>query len=208
MKKVNIYQLTSLLLVIAVFVLAQMVDTNHNTKDMEANSVLSVIHARKSVRHFTEKPVSKENLLTLVKAGMAAPSGKNQQPWAFVIVTQRAMLDTLAERLPYAKMLRQVSAAIIVCGDMSKSDAPEKGLWVMDCSAATENILLAAEALGLGATWTAAYPYEDRVAAVTTPLALPQNIIPLCVIPVGYPTGVDKPKDKWKETNVKWETWQ
>ncbi|GHT72447.1 NAD(P)H nitroreductase [Bacteroidia bacterium] len=205
MKKFNIYQLISVPLVVTVFVLAMQI--NDSSKNMK-ETTLSVIHARKSVRHFTDRAVSKDDLQTLVKAGMAAPSGKNEQPWAFVIVTQRAILDTLAERLPYAKMLKQASAAIVVCGDMSISKDSDKSLWVQDCAAATENILLAAEAMGLGTVWTAAYPYEDRIAAAVSSLRLPEHVIPLCVIPVGYPDGTDKPKDKWKPENVKWETWQ
>ncbi|GHT14766.1 NAD(P)H nitroreductase [Bacteroidia bacterium] len=191
---------------VTVFVLATQI--NKPTTDMDTKAVLSVIHQRKSVRKFIDRPVSKDDLLTLVKAGMAAPSGKNEQPWAFVIVTQRAILDTLAAELPYAKMLSQVSAAIVVCGDMGKIDNPTGSLWVQDCSAATENILLAAEAMGLGAVWTAAYPYEERINAVVTALHFPSTVIPLCVIPIGYPDGETLPKNKWKDENVKWERWQ
>jgi nitroreductase len=205
MKKFNIYQLISVLLVITVFVLATQIG---NSPKETMNNTLSVIHSRKSVRHFTAQSVSKDDLQILVKAGMAAPSGKNEQPWAFVVVTQRTALDTLAERLPYAKMLTQAQAAIVVCGDMRKPKDATGGLWIQDCSAATQNILLAAEAMGLGAVWTAAYPYEERIAAVTQTLRFPEYIIPLCVIPIGYPDGSDKPKDKWKEENLKWETWQ
>ncbi|MDR3329026.1 MAG: nitroreductase family protein [Prevotellaceae bacterium] len=209
MKKNNIYQLTTLALCVVVVVLAY---TNFSSDSaMEASNkaaVLETIHSRKSVRKYIDKPVSKDDLLTLVKAGMAAPSGKNEQPWAFVIVSEKARLDTMAERLPYAKMLRQAAAAIVVCGDMARLRNPEASLWVQDCSAATENILLAAEAIGLGAVWTAAYPYEDRMGVVRSVLNLPPTTIPLCVIPVGYPDGTEKPKDKWKEENVRWERWE
>ena len=166
---------------------------------------LTVIHRRKSVRHFTSEPVSHEQLTTLVRAGMAAPTGRNLQPWAFVAVTRRLMLDSLANYLPYAKMLTQAQAAIIVCGDMNKSGGSE--LWIQDCSAATQNILLAAEALGLGAVWTAAFPYENRMSVVRQVLKLPRHLIPLCVIPIGHPTGADQPKDKWKPENLRWEEW-
>jgi nitroreductase len=203
MKRINIYQISTFLLVITVFVLTTQI--NKSPTDM---NTLSVIHSRKSVRHFTERAVSREDLVTLVRAGMAAPSGKNEQPWAFVVVTERASLDALAERLPYAKMLRQAQAAIVVCGDMSKPADPDKSLWVQDCSAATENILLAAEAMGLGAVWTAAYPYEERINSVVETLNFPAHITPLCVVPIGYPEGTDKPKDKWNPENLKWEVWQ
>ncbi len=169
------------------------------------NKALEVIHNRKSVRHFTDQPVSKDQLETLVRAGMAAPTAVNRQPWAFYVITARETLDALGEQLPYAKMLFQAQAAIVVCGDMEKAgNLKDKGYWVQDCSAATENILLAAESIGLGAVWTASYPYNDRTKAVIRELDLPENHIPLNVIPIGYPTGEDKPKDKWKPGNVFW----
>lgn len=170
------------------------------------NEVLEVIHSRKSVRHFTNKPVSKQQLEVILRAGMAAPTAVNRQPWAFYVVTERAILDTLAEQLPYAKMLFEAQAAIIVCGDMEKAgNLVDKGYWVQDCSAATQNILLAAESIGLGAVWTAAYPYDDRTEAVIKTLNLPKKHIPLNVIPIGYPTGEDLPKNKWKPENVTWK---
>lgn len=171
-----------------------------------ANEILEVIHNRKSVRHFTEQLVSKEQIETLLKAGMAAPTAANRQPWKFYVITERETLDLLAEKLPYAKMLTQVQTAIVVCGDMDKAgNLKELGYWVQDCSAATQNILLAAESMGLGAVWTAAYPYEDRVEVVTKVLEMPENHVPLNVIPVGYPTGEDLPKDKWRPENVVWK---
>jgi len=166
-----------------------------NSKD----AVLQNIFSRKSVRNFTDQEVSKEDLELLVKAGMAAPSGKNVQPWSFVIVSDRETLDKMAEGLPYAKMLKNVKHAIIVCGDADKSS-----YWYLDCSAAAQNILLAAEAMGLGGTWTAAYPYDERINVVKENIGLPDNIIPLNVIPIGYPKGIEKPKDKWDSTKVHW----
>ncbi len=170
-----------------------------------ANKALEVIHNRKSVRHFTDQPVSKNQLETLLRAGMAAPTAVNRQPWAFYVVTERETLDALGEQLPYAKMLFQAKAAIVVCGDMEKAgNLKDKGYWVQDCSAASENILLAAESIGLGAVWTAAYPYDDRTKVVIDELGLPEKHVPLNVIPIGYPTGEDKPKDKWKPGNIYW----
>jgi len=171
-----------------------------------ANETLEVIHNRKSVRHFTDQPVSKEQIEILLRAGMAAPTAVNRQPWAFYVVTQRETLDALGEQLPYAKMLHQAQAAIVVCGDMEKAgNLKEKGYWVQDCAAATENILLAAESMGLGAVWTASYPYDDRTEVVIRELELPKKYVPLNVIPIGYPTGEDMPKDKWKPENIIWQ---
>lgn len=171
------------------------------------NPVMNCIFTRKSVRSFTQERVSDETLIELVRAGMAAPSARNLQPWTFVIVTERRVLDQLAERLPYAKMLFEAQAAIVVCGDLSKSGVDPEGYWVQDCSAATENILLAAEALGLGAVWTGVYPRPDRVSIVKETLGIPDHVIPLNVIPIGHPKGEHHPKDKFKETNIHWQRW-
>jgi nitroreductase len=170
------------------------------------NEVLRVIHSRKSVRHFTGQNISKKQLVTLVKAGMAAPSAVNRQSWAFYIVTNRQQLDEMAKVLPYAKMLSQAPAAIVVCGDLIKAgDLKDDEYWVLDCSAATENILLAAESMGLGAVWTATYPGRERADSVIRILDFPEHHTPLNVIPIGYPAGNDKPKDKWMAENLIWK---
>ncbi len=172
------------------------------------NPAIDVIHNRKSVRHFTDQEVTKEQLEVLVKAGMAAPSARNLQPWAFIVIQEKELLNALADSLPNASMLRGAKAAIVVCGnlELAATDA-DSAYWVQDCSAASQNILLAAEATGLGAVWTAAYPYQERIGPVRNALGLPKNIIPLNVIPIGYPTGEDKPKDKWKPENMHWNKW-
>ncbi len=183
-------------------------DKTESAPPSKQEVVLSVIHNRKSVRNFIpQKEVSKDDLITLVKAGMAAPTAVNKQPWAFVIVTERATLDSLTTNLPYAQMLKEAGAAIVVCGDLSKAVEGLPEFWVQDCSAATENILLAAEAMGLGAVWTGLYPAMDRARFVQDILGLPETIIPLNVIPIGYPSGETVPKDKWKEENLHWEKW-
>jgi nitroreductase len=172
------------------------------------NETIKTIHSRKSVRHFTDKKVTREQLETLVKAGMAAPSAMNRQPWAFVIVTDRKKLDSLAAGSPNAQMLNKASAAIIVCGETKKAySSSDANYWVLDCSAASENILLAAESMGLGALWTGAYPNRERIAFISKSLHLPEHVIPLNIIPIGYPTGEDKPKNKYKPENVHWNKW-
>jgi nitroreductase len=170
--------------------------------------ILDNILSRKSVRHFTDQPVMKDQVETILKAGMAAPTANNRQPWAFAVITDRKNLDFLAVYLPYARMLTQAGCAIVVCGDMTEISATGKPeLWVQDCSAATENILLAVEGMGLGAVWTALYPYEERYSVVQDVLSCPEHIIPLCIIPVGYPKGIDKPKDKFNVEKIHWEKW-
>ncbi|MDR1414895.1 MAG: nitroreductase family protein [Odoribacteraceae bacterium] len=158
---------------------------------------LEVIAARRSVRKYLEKPVENEKVLAMLRAGMAAPSGKDLRPWEFVMVTESVVLQAMAAGLPYAKMLAGAPLAIVVCGDTARS-----AYWYLDCSAAAQNVLLAAEAQGLGAVWTAAYPYDDRVAVVREALHLPENVVPLCVIPVGYPATNAAPKDKFNFAKV------
>lgn len=173
------------------------------------NNTLDVIQNRKSVRTYTEQAVTKEQIDTLLHAAMAAPSARNMQPWIFIVVTEREKLDKLAEGLPNAKMLFDAKAAIIVAGDLSdKSNKVSKDFWVQDCSAATQNILLAAEAIGLGAVWTAAFPSDERMKTVRKVINLPKNIIPLNVIPIGYPTGEEKPKNKWNPDKIFWNKYE
>jgi nitroreductase len=176
-------------------------------KEEKVPDAISVIHSRKSVRSFTGQSVDKEKLDTILKAGMAAPTAVNKQPWAFIVVTDRKTLDTLRNGLPYAKMLDKAGAAIVVCAIPEKAYEQKVEFAVIDSTCAGENILLAAEALGLGAVWTAAYPYKDRMDIVRKALNVPDDIIPLNVIPIGHPTGQDKPKDKYRPENVHWEKW-
>lgn len=164
--------------------------------------VLNNIAQRKSVRHFTNEPVAEGQLKTLACAAMAAPTACNKQPWAIVAINDRTLMDSLCAALPHAKMLGQAQAAMVVCGDMTKTlEGDGQQFWIQDCSAATENLLLAAESMGLGAVWTAVYPDAEKIASVTHVLNLPSNLIPLNVIPIGHPTGEDMPKDKWLDEN-------
>lgn len=169
---------------------------------------LNVIYTRRSVRKFTGETVKKEDLEAILRAGMSAPSAVNVQPWAFVAVTNRGTLDALCEALPYAKMLDKAGAAIVVCGIPDKDDTYAKDYWVMDCSLASGNILLAAHALGYGAVWTAAYVNGDRVRSVRRILSIPEKIVPLNVIPIGIPADRDaKPLDKFRQENIHREKW-
>lgn len=166
--------------------------------------VLENIHGRTSIRNYTGDPVPDEKIRELLKAAMAAPSSRNIQPWLFYVVKDREKLDRLAEGLPFAKMLGQAQVAIVVCGDTQKGNPnqEQKMNWVMDCSAATQNLLLAAHALGLGAVWTGVYPYEERIYVVRETLEIPEHVIPLNVIPIGYPAENPKPKNKWNPENI------
>ena len=172
-----------------------------------ADAVLENIHARKSVRQFTDEPVSQEHIETMLKAAMAAPTAVNYQPWRFVVITERARLDAMAEVLPYAKMLKQAPLAIVVCGETTWFEGRENTYWQQDCSAATQNILLAAEALGLGAVWTGVYPNMKLARPLAEFLGLPGTVQPLCCIPIGHHDGTTQPRDKWKPENIHYEKW-
>lgn len=169
--------------------------------ESDAQAAINNIMTRTSIRQYTNEPVSKADIETMLRAGMAAPTAVNKQPWHFVVVTDKAKLKALSGGR--GRMLEQCAVAIVVCGDMEKAmPGKAKEYWIQDCSAATENILLAANALGLGAVWTGVYPMEDRMAAVSKAMKLPETIVPLCTIVIGHPVEQPKPKDKWKPENV------
>lgn len=177
------------------------------TQADDANAVLSNIATRASVRQFTNQPIDKSTLERIVRAGMAAPSAVNKQPWAFVVITERSVLDSLQNVHPYAN-LKTATAAIVVCGDTEKAlQGYAREYWIQDCSAATQNILLAAHALGLGAVWCGVHPDPKRVSEVSRVLRLPESIIPLNIITMGYPASQPQPKDKWKPENIHYQRW-
>ena len=166
-----------------------------------SNEAIKNIMTRTSIRKYTDQPVSKTDIETLLRAGMAAPTAVNRQPWHFVVVTDKAKLKELSGGR--GGMLEQCALAIVVCGNMEKTmQGKGQEFWIQDCSAATENILLAANALGLGAVWTGGYPMEERVASISKALKLPETIIPLCTIVIGHPAESPTPKDKWKPENI------
>lgn len=176
-----------------------------------ANAALDNIFARKSVRSYTSEAVSDADIETMLRAAMAAPSAMNRQPWEFVVLKDRNTLDSLSTKLKYAKMLADAPLAIVVCAEtimVNRDDQKvENMFWQQDASAATENLLLAAEALGLGAVWTACYPDMVRAQAVKDAVGMPETVFPLCVVVIGHPAGNDLPKDKWKPEKIHYDRW-
>ena len=169
----------------------------------EAQVAINNIMTRTSIRQYTDEPVSKADIETMLRAGMAAPTAVNRQPWHFVVINSKVKLAELAGDNPRGGMLKKAPLAIVVCGNMDKAlPGQGRGFWVQDCSAATENILLAANAIGLGAVWTGLYPDVNRAGAVAKVLKLPETYIPLCTIVIGHPAEQPAPKDKWKPENV------
>ena len=201
------YIMKNILKLIAVSAFTMIAMSSCCNSGSNADAVLENIHSRKSVRQYTSEPVTSEQIETLLRAAMAAPTAVNYQPWRFVVVTERAELDEIAGILPYAQMLKQATAAIVVCGETLWMGGNENPYWQQDCSAATQNILLTAEALGLGAVWTGVYPDVERAGLVSNFLGLPENVQPLCVIPIGHHDGTTQPKDKWKPENIHYGKW-
>ncbi|MBQ9463518.1 MAG: nitroreductase family protein [Bacteroidales bacterium] len=182
-----------------------------DNKNTAREAVLDNIANRKSVRAYTDEPVSDADIETLLRAAMAAPSAMNRQPWEFIVLKDRDSLDLLAGKLRHAKMLQQAPLAIVVCAEtmltLRDGTVVENMFWEHDASAATENLLLAAEAIGLGAVWTAASDPE-RSAIVKDALGIPGTIMPLCVVPIGHPANPDEqPKDKWKPEKIHYNRW-
>ena len=181
--------------------LAMTAGVSAQVENKDTQVAINNIMTRTSIREYTNEPVSKTDIETMLRAGMAAPTAVNRQPWHFVAVTDKAKLAELAGRR--GGMVKQAGVAIVVCGNIDKAlQGPAQAFWIQDCSAATQNILLAANALGLGAVWTGCYPMDERVAEVSKVLKLPETIIPLCVIAIGHPAEQPAPKDKWKPENV------
>ena len=167
----------------------------------------SVVNSRTSVRQWQDKPVAKADIEDILRAGMSAPTAMNKQPWRFLVITDAKERNALADKIGRGDMIRKAPAIIVVCGDMSDAfPGDARDFWVEDCSAASENILLAITAKGLGGVWTGAYPTK-RSQEIHDALALPENIIPLNVILFGYPKDTPTPKDKWKPENIHWEKW-
>ncbi|HSB72085.1 MAG TPA: nitroreductase family protein [Candidatus Methylomirabilis sp.] len=166
---------------------------------------LDAILTRRSIRRYTAKAVPGEVTRMLLEAAMSAPSAGNEQPWHFVLITERRLLDAIPAFHPYADMLREAPLAILVCGDLALERY--EGCWVQDCSAATQNLLLAAHANGLGAVWVGIHPEEDRVRRMRKLLGLPAHVIPLALVPVGYPGERFPPAHRFDATRVHTNGW-
>lgn len=200
-----------LLIAAAALTIAACTQTTPTTQMTDTqNTAYQNILTRTSVRQWDkQRPVPSDTIDMLLRAAMSAPTAMNKQPWAFIVLTDRPIIDTVNTVLPWAG-LDKAPMAIITCADLSKAcegETPDRGFWIQDVSAATENLLLAAHALGLGAVWTGIYPEMDRVNGVREKLALPENIIPLAAVPVGYPEGTHTPKDKYTPQNIHYNGW-
>ena len=183
-----------------------------------AEVVMSNILSRKSVRSYTTDTIPAAVMENLLRAAMAAPSGRNIQPWSFVVLSDTSHYDEIFGDNHNMAMFKQSAALVVLCADTTvvrpprdNPDAPAvqqpNGIWRDDMGAVTENLLLAAEAYGLGACWTACYPYIDRMAPVKQALGLPATVVPYSVVPIGYPAGDEQPKDKWDPARIHYGRW-
>lgn len=167
---------------------------------------MKAILERRSIRKYTGEPVAPEQLETLLKAAMAAPSAGNEQPWHFVVIDDRDILFKITDFHPYSQMLKQAPLAIAVCGDMEGLKY-EGFFWAQDCSAATENMLIAATEMGLGTVWLGVYPLKELVAGVKDILKLPDNITPFCLVAVGHPVEKKAPADRFDRKRIHKNGW-
>lgn len=169
------------------------------------SGILDHIFQRRSIRRYQEKPVEDDKLDQLLQAGMAAPSASNVRPWEFVILTDDHSIGRFREGLQYGKYY--APAAIIVCAnpDLDTIKKPDSfDFWVQDCSAATQNILLAAAGMGLGTCWLGIYPREKNIRLVREVAGLPETVIPLNVIYVGYPAVEKNSRTQYDPARIHW----
>ena len=161
------------------------------------------------MRQYTEQDISTEDITQLLRAAMRAPSAVNQQPWECVVLRDRERMREITRFHPYAQMLEQAACAIAVCGNLQRQPGrmADYGFWVQDCSAATQNLLLEAVHLGIGAVWLGVYPIEERVKGIQALLGLPEHILPLSVVALGYPAQQPQPMDTYRPEYVHWERW-
>ena len=171
------------------------------------NPSLNFIFKRRSIRKYEKKEIPAEMLNDLFEAAMAAPSAVARDPWHFLLIRERKTLDDIVKILPHGQMLRQAPAAVIVCGDINKAHANELSYLLQDLSAAVENLLLAATALGLGSCWLGMHPRLERIDGIRSLFALPENIIPMCGIALGWPAEKPESRTRFNPDRVHLEKW-
>ena len=166
--------------------------------------ILDLIQSRRSIRQYTDEPVTDEQVETLLRAAMAAPSAGNEQPWEFVVIRDQAKKDAVTKFHAHGTPVERAPMGILICGDMDR--VKYDVMWVQDCSAATENLLIAAAGIGLGTCWLGIYPREERMAGMKQLCNLPDNIVPFALISVGVPAEEKGPADYYDAARVHEET--
>ncbi len=207
------YHWIMLLLAVGLVAVSVRLATVSSTEEKEidpSDAMIDCIMTRASVRSYTGEQINDSIVNKILRAGMAAPTAANQQPWYFVVINEQSLKDSITAAFEYTKMVENCSFAVVVCGDMDnlfKGDIPDGGFWVEDCSAASENMLLAAHALGVGGVWCGIYPLKDREQRLRSILNLPSNLTPLNVMAFGYPSQQVAPKDKWDPAKIHYNSY-
>jgi nitroreductase len=166
---------------------------------------LDYILDRRSIRRFTDQKIDSKQIKAILTAAMYAPSAVNMQPWHFVVIDESSMMEKIMEIHPYARMLQTASHAVVVCGDEQAQH--DDGYWVVDCGAATQNLLLAAHTMGLGACWVGLHPREERKSAFSRLLKLPSHVKPFALVALGYPEEQKARPDRFHSEKVKYNGW-
>ena len=167
--------------------------------------LFDAIYTRRSIREYEDKPVSDDLVREIIGAAMMAPSAGNSRPWQFVVITDPAVKSEIPRIHPHGAMAADAPVSILVCGDLSLEKYP--GNWIADCSAATQNLLLAAHGKGLGAVWTGLWPEEDRIRSFRKLLDLPEHVVPLVLVPMGYPAYPPQRQDRFEEEKIHYDRW-
>ena len=168
-------------------------------------NVFEAIKTRRSIRKFTDEPVSEAQIETILRAAMAAPSAGNQQPWHFIVMDDKKVLEKVSTLSPYVKFAAKSPLSIMVVGDRELEKFP--GNWMLDCSAAIQNLLLAAHAEGLGCCWCGLWPEEDRVVAARELIGAPASAVPLAVLVLGHPSQNLPVQDRFDASRVHKNLW-
>ncbi len=171
------------------------------------NPKLSFLFSRRSVRVYQHVDVSDDLVRDLLEAAMSAPSAVAKDPWEFIVIRQPEILAKIADGLPNGKMLTDAPVGIVICGDLNRAHDGQLSYMLQDCSAAIENLLLAATALGLGACWLGVHPREDRVAHLRSLLNIPQSVIPVATIAIGWPAELPEARTRYRDGAVHRNTW-
>lgn len=171
------------------------------------NPKLNFIFSRRSVRQYVDKEITDQMVTDILEAAMAAPSAVGNNPWHFVAVRDKDTLKKITDGLPNGKMLANAGLGIVVCGDLSKAHDQKESYMLQDCSAAIENILLAATALGLGSCWLGAHPRPDRLIHLRMVLGIPNEITPISVVSIGWPANLPQARTRYTKAAVHVEKW-
>jgi len=166
---------------------------------------LETIYNRRSIHKYTSEKIPEEKIEQILKAAMYAPSARNIQPWHFIVVDKRESIDQISKLSPHAEMMTEAMLAIIICGDSNLD--PNMDNLIMECSAATQNALLAIQALGLGGIWVSSYPIKEAIDGIRKYYEIPENIVPVSIIALGYPAEQATTEDRYNKARVHRNNW-